>query len=340
MDVIPVIPEAPASRPHPRLAATFDALDRAGIRWCLLRGERKLHAPAGDIDMLVSPRDLGRVRELVERLGFTHIPAWGFGSHVSFLAYDEPTDTWIKLDFVTDLAFGPGFSLASGAEEACLERRVRRGAAAVLTDADAFWCLLLHALLDKGKVREAEASELERLATAPCHTSPLARVVGRVAPQEWPPERIVAAARAGRAAELGGVGRALAIRWARRDPAAVWRRRMTNEAWRWAGRVLRLRRRPGVTVTLLGDGRAAATDDLKRSFYFPVRVVDGDPTAPGRVRYHRARGRVVLLEGARAAADVTAVVDAGSDGARARREITAAIWQAYRDGWTRAGPRR
>jgi hypothetical protein len=340
MDVTPVIREASASpsvSPHPRLAATFAALDAAGIRWCLLRGERKLDAPAGDIDMLVSRADVDRVRELAARLGFTHIPAWGFGSHVSFLAYDEPTDCWIKLDFVTELAFGAGFALSTGVEEQCLSRRVRRGAAPVLTDADAFWSLLLHVILDKSRIRPAEAEELQRLAAAPCGDSPLARVVAAVAPERSSPECLVDAARDGRWAELAAAGQDLAARWARRRPGDVWRRRVSNETWRWAGRVLRLRRRPGVSVTLVGPGSKAAAAELARSFYFPVRVVGNDPTAAGRVRYHRARGRLVLVD---RAADVTAVVDGNGDADHARRAVTATIWQAYANAWNRAATQR
>jgi hypothetical protein len=342
MDITPVILEAspgPPESPHPRLTAAFGALDAAGVRWCLLRGERKLHAPSGDIDLLLARSDLDRVRRIVAEQGFTHIPAWGFGSHESYLAYDEPTDDWIKLDFVTELAFGPGFSLYTGAEEECLSRRVRRGPAMVLADEDAFWCLLLHAILDKGKVREAEAAELTRLAGAPCDASPLARALAAVAPAQWPVERFVAAAREGRSAELAAAGPALAARWARRRPADVWRRRVSSEAWRWAGRVLRLRRRRGVAVTLLGSGRDVTVAGLQRSFYFPVRVVAADATAAGRIRYHRARGRLVVVEGESAASDVTAVVDTNGDAERARREITATIWQAYATAWNRAGPR-
>ena len=30
-------------------------LDEAGVRWCLIRGERELSAPPGDVDVLVDP---------------------------------------------------------------------------------------------------------------------------------------------------------------------------------------------------------------------------------------------------------------------------------------------
>jgi hypothetical protein len=126
----------------------------------------------------------------------------------------------------------------------------------------------------------------------------------------------------------------------RRHPVDVWRRRVGNEAWRWAGRVLRLKRRQGVAVTLVGSGRAVAAAELQRSFYFPVRVVGAQPTAAGRIRYHRARGRLVLVEDGQRAADVTAVVEANGDDDRRRRELTAAIWRAYSDGWNRAELRR
>jgi len=332
-----LLPGSPHS-PHPLLVATFAALDGARVRWCLLRGERNLCAPAGDIDILVAREDLARVRVAVAELGFTQIPAWGYGSHVSYLTYDEPRDIWIKLDFVTDLAFGPGFSLATGAEEACLLRRTRRGLVAVPADADAFWCLLLHAILDRRGVRPREASELARLSTAACHASPLASAVGQVAPSRWQPRAFVGAAREGRCDELVAAGAALAASWSRRRPIQVWRRRIVNGGWRWAGRLLRMRRRPGVVLTVLGSGRAAVMAQLQRSFYFPVRVVGEGASRRWRIRYHRARGRLVLVQPGAADADITAVVDATHDGAHPRREITAAVWRAYARSWSRCTP--
>jgi hypothetical protein len=322
---------------HPVLAATFAALDEAAIKWCLLRGERDLRNPAGDVDILVARDDLARVRRIVAQLGFTYVPAWGYGSHVSFLTYDEATNSWIKLDFVTEVAFGAGFALATGAEQACLERRRRHGDVAVMDDGDAFWCLLLHAILDKRDVRPVHAAQLRHLADAECEWSPLADVVARVAPANWAPEQFVYAARQGRWDELVGAGRALKQTWTRRHPISVWRRRIANGARRWAGRVLRLRLRRGVVATLEGANRVALAAELERTFPFPVRVVADGPTTSWRITYHRARGRLVLAQSPRVAGDVTARAESPRDDGRQCREATTAIWRAYKAAWSRHG---
>jgi hypothetical protein len=46
---------------HPAIAAAFAAVDGAGVRWCLLRGESKLATLEGDVDLLVDERDVARL---------------------------------------------------------------------------------------------------------------------------------------------------------------------------------------------------------------------------------------------------------------------------------------
>jgi thymidylate kinase len=304
---------------HALLEAVFRELDLEGVRWCLLRGVDELHAPAGDVDILVAPNDLGRLHRVVSGLGFARMPAWGYGSHAFFLAYEASSDLWIKLDVVTDLAFGPRFSLRTGAEGACLSRRRRIGATAVLADEDAFWCLLLHRLLDKGELAPAAAGDLTRLAAAPCADSPLARVVDAVAPAGWRADRIVEAVRRGRWRDLADLAPALIAEWTNARRADVWRRRARGSVLRRMGTLLRRHR--GMTVALLGPdgaGKSTAAAAIAGSFYFPVRVMYMSPGQPAPrwrppglgiamrlsaqltrwlwARSHTARGRLVLFD--------------------------------------------
>lgn len=301
--------------PHALLGALFGELDRAGIRWCVLRRAGELHDPAGDVDILVARHDFEGVRRVAVGLGFARMPAWGYGSHAFFLAYDAPGDRWIKLDVVTELAFGARFSLPTGAEAQCLARRERAGATAVLADEDAFWCLLLHRLLDKGTIPAGDAAELQRLAASRCGDSPLAGVVEAVAPAE----SFVDAVRRGAWSDLAELSANLAAGLARRRRAEVWRRRVSGAvSWR-VGRLLRGRR--GLTVALLGPdgaGKTTAARAIARSFCLPARVICMSPgqaaskrRPPGlglaarmmaqlarwlRARAHRSRGRLVLFD--------------------------------------------
>src|SRR2546430_17282629 len=71
---------------HPVAAQSFDALHDAGVRWCLLRGERRLASPPHDVAILVSQAHLLRATEALGRVGFAAVPTWAPGSQRSFLA--------------------------------------------------------------------------------------------------------------------------------------------------------------------------------------------------------------------------------------------------------------
>jgi thymidylate kinase len=311
---------------HPKLAALFGVLEEEGLSWCVLRGERDLLAPAGDVDLLVARRDGARMRRIAEDLGFGRVPAWGYGSHVFLLSYDEDGDIWIKLDVVTELAFGPGFSLATGAETESLARRHRVGGIPVLAGDDAFWALLLHQLLDKGgAVAAGDATRLTQLADGAGKDGPLARFVDSLCPPGWSAGRIVGEVERGDWASLGDLAPRLAANWRRQWRTDVWRRMITNRFRRWSGKWLRLSRRRGLSVALLGPdgaGKSTLAAGIERSFYFPVRSVymglyqhaSGRlpvRRAPGvrlasrlarqwarwlKAAYHQRRGRLVLFD--------------------------------------------
>ena len=312
------------ARPHPTLAALFRALDDDGLVWCLLRGEADLAAPEGDVDLLVAPADLPRLGRLAAEHGFASVPAWGYGSHAFFVAYDSSGDLWIKLDVVTELAFGRNYALATDAEADCLARRTRVDGLLVLSDDDAFWTLLLHRLLDKGEVGPRDAARLSVLAEGARTDGTLAQTVDSLCPPGWSADSIVAAASQGEWASLATLGDPLASAWRRRGRAAVRRRTAANSARRWAGKVLRLTRRRGLRVAVLapdGAGKSTLAKGVENDFYFPVRSISmglyqvprprGRHHLPGlglarqlarqwtgwlQGAYHQRRGRLVLFD--------------------------------------------
>lgn len=311
---------------HPRLAALAAALDHEGARWCLLRGETDLLAPAGDVDLLVHPEDFARLRRLAVGLGFAPLPAWGYGSHAFFLTYDASGDLWLKLDVVTELAFGPAFSLATGAEREVLTRRRYVNGVPVPAPDDAFWALLLHELLDKqGPVGRDEAARLAELAREGGEEGPLARLVQRLCPPEWSAEGISSAVERGDWASLAGLAPRLAAAWRRHASADVRTRLFAAALARRTRKWLRFGRRRGLGVALLGPdgaGKSTVATEVGRSFYFPVRSVYMGlyqrPPGPVPARaaprgglprrlarqwgrwlegaYHRRRGRLVLFD--------------------------------------------
>ncbi|MGH3037151.1 MAG: AAA family ATPase [Gaiellaceae bacterium] len=311
---------------HPKLAALFAALDEAGARWCVLRGETDLLRPAGDVDLLIAAADARHLHDAARRLGFARLPAWGYGSHSFFLAYDASQDLWLKVDAVTELAYGPGFTLATEAESECLARRRRVAGVWVLAESDAFWTLLLHRLLDKkGPPPAPDAERLAELASRGPADGPLARLVVSLCPAGWDLARITGAVERGDWASLAEFEFLLRTAWrlVRRDD--IRRREVAGLFWHLAEKWLRPARRTGVSVALLGPdgaGKSTLAADLERSFYLPVRSVymglyqNPAPRRTRRLRpvprtakrvatqwgrwlegaYHRRRGRLVVFD--------------------------------------------
>jgi hypothetical protein len=177
---------------HDAIAQALGVLDGAGIRWCLLRGAQELHLVDGDVDLLVSRSELGRLRNaLVASGGLSPLSSWGRRPH-SFYVGPAGEDAVLKLDVVDELAFGPYGELPTGAADQVLAGRRRQGDLWLPAPADAFWSLLLHALLDKGRVREERALELLALAPAARdERSGLRDVVDAACPGGWGSARVL-----------------------------------------------------------------------------------------------------------------------------------------------------
>lgn len=303
---------------HPAIANALGALDEAGVRWCVLRGERELATLDGDVDLLVDARDRGRLRDtLVTRHGFAPLPSAGRGPHRFYVAYDTDSDAWLKLDVVTELAFGRYQELPTGAATAVLERRRRFGTLAVPDPCDAFWAQLLHTLLDRARVRPESGREVGAMARGAWgRSSPLSVLADAACPPGWDAARMLESAAAGQWDELSQVAGAMRKRWPTASPVAQRARKDVSRVLRRVGGVPigEHRRGPGI---VLGGADAALrrelADELQRSWPSRARVLRADPphaplgdrerrirAARRRAQWHagRARGELVILDGA------------------------------------------
>ncbi len=309
---------AAALGPHPVVRSAWAALTADGVRWALLRGTAD--GADGDIDVLVDPRDAAKLGRALGRAGFARLAAIGHGGHRFFRTYDEASDTWLTLDVVTELAFGPGGWLLLGSmAEVILERRVEAGSVTRLAPDDAFWVLLLHDLLDRPD-------------SPPAHLRALSTLVRQAGPDGSLGRRIDELGGAGSAARLAGsirtgdmtsaqaVGRRLARRWARTTAGDALRRRAVHEVTKRLRKPHTALRRRGIDVAVLGpdgSGKSTLAASLATGLLVPTRTIYlglyGAKLAgvrrfggPRRLTslwrgwtvglWHRLRGRVVVYD--------------------------------------------
>jgi hypothetical protein len=284
------------------LDSVFRALDDTGISWCLLRPEPS-HEKGDDVDLLVSTADRGRIGRLLNDVGFARIPAWGHGSHAFFIGYDAPSDRWIHLDVVSDLAFGPAFALKTAAAADCLRRRQRTEGVWVLNPDDGFWTLLLHNLLDKQAIQVKHRDRLRSLARSARTENPIAGELDALAAPQWRAARLLDRARAGDWETLEALAGDLVSAWMRR-------RRLDSAIALVEMRVSRRMAQLCSPLLLHGFGVALVSPDstekgpvaagLESSFPVPARRMDMDLSGAWSravmARLYHTMGRIIILD--------------------------------------------
>jgi thymidylate kinase len=144
----------------------FHALEEEKIVYSLLRGFEELgeKAPTKEIDLLVKKSDLKTFAKTAGKFGFVELPRWGYEPHYFYVAYDREAVTWLKLDVVTELAYGkPTRWLRVDLAERCLANRCKAVPAHTLSPADEFVTLFFHCLLDKSHFRKGRRERLQVL---------------------------------------------------------------------------------------------------------------------------------------------------------------------------------
>src|SRR5882724_9314097 len=148
------------------LLRIFKNFERENICYCLLRDYDQLDhlADDSDVDLLVQENQFAQLHSLLVRLGFVYLPSRGQAPHHFFVTYDEDADRWLKLDVVTELAYGrPIFALRTGLATECLRHRRRREPTFVPAPEDELVTLLLHCVLDKENFTPNRRQRLQAL---------------------------------------------------------------------------------------------------------------------------------------------------------------------------------
>lgn len=307
---------------HPVLRRLFSAFTERGLAWVLLRVPSDLAAPTGDVDLLVAATDAGALREVAEALGFVALPGWSAPPNLVLVSYDRPTNRWLLLDVVTEVSFRspPSWVLAGAAREVLARRQVR-GATVVPADDDAFWLLLLHCLLDRGKVAAHYRARLSGLAPGAVHAK-VARIALDAAGPSWTATGLTDLVLDEKWQALEDLSAPLADALNRRRPRSERAHAAAAHVFATARKPVLLRRRRGVNVALIGPngvGKSTAAAELQHSLPFESRVVymglwkgaGGSPPRklaeilgrPFRIwhryaqaQYHQLRGRVVIFD--------------------------------------------
>ena len=294
--------EAAPSRPA--LQRTVDlalrALDREGVRWALLR-EPDLDDPAGDVDILCHRADLAGLEAALAPMGFGRLRTYGHGSHSFFLGYDGADDRWIKLDVVTELAFGRYQEFRLDSADGCLERRRRVGLFVVLAADDAFWTLLLHSMLDPGTLSPAQRRALRELAAVASMEGPLALALEGVLSEPGHAAALLELTQTDNWTALERLARGVRDAWVRGSPVRVRARAKRNLLMRRAGRLPPLCRRGPVILARPEESSLAAA--VASRWYLPHRLLRLGESRWDAIRgvlasrWLAARGRLVVLVG-------------------------------------------
>lgn len=204
MEHVPVI--------EPNLTAALHALDATGLPWLLLRGEDDLARPSGDVDILVASALLPALDGLLEGAGFRRVLAPGHGSHRFYFCHSATSDAWVKLDIVSEIAFGPYQQWRTSLAGRCLSRRVRSGPLWLPAPADQAWLQLLHLFLDKGQIAPSRIEAARDAAATASASDSIARFVdGRMGPGTA--ATILQLVRTGRYKGVPAAAAAMTSRW-------------------------------------------------------------------------------------------------------------------------------
>lgn len=264
---------------HTLLAQIFEELEQHQISYCLLRGFEELEVidDQGDIDLLVREDQLGRFQALAEQLHFVHLPSWGRAPHEFYIAYDEASDHWLKLDVVATIMYGnPIPAIKTDLADRCLARRRQRGSIYVPAPEDELVTLLLHCLLDKGKFAANRLERIKALRQEIVDESYLSSLLSAVwsADMNW--SRLAALIDNGNWSAMLAAAPGVARRLSRSQRLKVASRKLSGRMLRKLDRFAGVLQPRSLTVALLapdGGGKTTLAVELAKRFFLSSRYV-------------------------------------------------------------------
>jgi hypothetical protein len=315
------------SRADRLLVEVLDELSRARIDHALVRAPSIDGRGQLEADLLVRPDHRLATEDLLARHGFARRPSWGRRPHRFHLrpvrlGTGGTTDLeWLKIDLVTDLAFGRWHELPTNTGARCLGHPDRVGPHR-LAPADELLAQLLHRVLDGKGLDEGSRARLRTLCAEVRGPGALA-AWATPADDRWPAwSDVLAAVETEDWTAIERMTPSFERRLLADRSGQVARRRLTNQLARRAVKGLTAVRGRGHVVALVGPdgtGKTTLAAGVAHSLAIPTHVLYGGTYRSGTRRsrlpgvatsvvagrlvatrvqlgWHRTRGRLVVLD--------------------------------------------
>jgi hypothetical protein len=227
------------------LQQIFDRLHVHQIAYCVLRDGHALEtieARNAELDLLVSPNDFHHFDRAIRELGFTPFARLGSAPHVHFVKRLDDGAKF-ELDVVTRIAYGvPVRNLETDLAQHCIENRRLVNGVYIPSPEDEIFTVLLHCLLDKGRIAPHRAARIQALREQVTDTAHMSRLCAQYWSAKITWSDIDAMIAAGDWSSLLAQRKSVASHIMRQDVLGTWTRAIGKRALRKLDSVARMTR--------------------------------------------------------------------------------------------------
>ena len=258
------------------LLSTLQHLEQAGIQYCILRDAEQINTRKAnaEIDLVVAKRQMKQLWTNLTRLGFIALPSWGHTPHRFFVGYDMMNDCWLKLDVVTDIAYGyPYHTMYTDLAVHCLARRRKEQGVYTPATEDELIMLIFHCILDKRRFDEHRRQRIKTLCNRISDEQAVVSLLQHYGQPtlSWP--QLAAWINNDQWHELLALRPTLSKQLIQQQRFMVGVRQMQQRLLRKLNQWLNQRRPRSITVAILapdGAGKSTVVAGIQQTFYFPV----------------------------------------------------------------------